>query len=85
MNIELADSYLFRNASELQEECVRRLEELALQMAPALEPAELEAAKALAAGAWRIMEVLFDAQGMELSLKFNTGSLIDSINGLTYS
>ncbi|MBT2748240.1 MULTISPECIES: hypothetical protein [unclassified Lysobacter] len=82
MKIETAQSHLFRNTNQLQNACILRLEEMSGQFAPALDAEELIAAKAIAAGAWRLVEIMFETQGMELTLRFDTDDLIDTLNKL---
>ncbi|ALN64589.1 hypothetical protein GLA29479_3738 [Lysobacter antibioticus] len=82
MNIEIPDSHLFRTALVLHEACAERLAEMGTQLAPPLCAEELAAAKQLAAGAWGLIEGLFEAQGMHLSLQLNMDMTIEHLNNL---
>ncbi|WP_223618988.1 hypothetical protein [Lysobacter sp. ESA13C] len=82
MKIEISEAHLFRNAMILQDACAIRLGEMGAQVAAPLDPEELAAAKALANGAWRLIEGLFEAQGMELSLRLNMDMVLDHLNEL---
>ena len=82
MKIEISDLHQFRNALVLQEGCARRLADMAAQLAGPLNPEELAAAKDLVKGAWRLIEGLFESQGMEIRINLDMDLTLDSINKL---